>query len=365
MPVATKSSFHISGGGLGLGIRGGAQLSPFRISRSQHKAELFGPEDIPVLRKFEPTISFFFGRRGKGKSLTLTWLAKFARTQFKAQGLMCGSECPSYCSRHVKIAANFWMEHADIVNPNLIEDLSQYPDWGRNLFICFDEAQSIITSRRAMSHVNVNFIPFVTQIRKRNNEMAIATQFPQNIDIGVLQQIDFFALVDGYNFTYDGVPRSIDVGVWDWWGQWTGKWHRKQWPPQEKDRDWAFKIHNTHTLKNEYISGQIIPPPWAKNKDQIIRTEYGQDWEEEYNLGYALAKEAEPEGNYETPAEGEEFASFVGKHEPPFTLASLLPGCRGRYRINTIAQLRDELVSLGYLVAKGADGIWGVEVSKA
>ena len=265
---------------------------PFGVQKEE-AVEVLHATDLEVSR-FDPTVRMLFGRRGKGKTLGMTTFAELQRQRFEEEGTGCSKDCDDHCWLHQRVAANYWMQPAKIINPKLVEDLSQYPQWGRSLYICLDEIQAFVNNRRAMQRTSVDFIQFLTQIRKRNNEIIMTTQFPQVVDPSVLFQIDLFNRMELWR---GGDPDGnsgwhIDVLEWDWWGQWSGRHERKPWPPREEDADNTFTMWNVDLMFPQFKSGQIIPPTWSKARDQVIMHEFGSDWEEEHDLGYELTPEA-------------------------------------------------------------------------
>ena len=238
----------------------------FDLSTPNYQMQPIFPSSLRLRRRPEYTVIMLTGRRGKGKTLGMTCMADFQGRRFKEKHLP------------FQVASNYWMEPADRVHPKLLQALNEFPPWGRNLYICVDEAGALLSSRRSMMQMNVNFAQFVTQIRKRHCDLIMATQFPQWVDITALYQVDLFCEMEAF----EGPHRTlhIHVNVWDWWGQWTGRTRKKPWPPQEQDVDWEFTIWNAHTMFSKYMTDQVQPPPWAKNQDQIIDFEWGDKLEE-------------------------------------------------------------------------------------
>lgn len=304
--IQTPMSFGRSNG---IGIEFGVE--------KEDAIEVLNAADIPVSR-FDPTVRMLFGRRGQGKTLGMTAFAEFQRQRFAEHGTGCLDDCEDHCFLHQRVASNYWMQPAKIINPKLVEDLSQYPQWGRKLYICVDEIQAFANNRRAMQRTSVDFIQFLTQIRKRENEIIMTTQFPQVVDPSVLFQIDLFdrmELYRGISEQTGEIGWHIQVLEWDWWGQWSGRHERKPWPPREEDADDVFTIWDVHLMFPQFKSGQIIPPTWSKARDQVIMHEFGADYEDELDLGYELTPEA----------------AEIAAGEPIETLAQLLDAQMGAF----------------------------------
>jgi hypothetical protein len=302
----------------------------FDISRrGDRTVKLEGPDDMPLRHKFMSSAMFCFGRRGQGKSLGMTCLAEFQRQRY------------ARANNGYQVAANIWMEPAAIINPRMVEDLTTFPDWGRKLFICLDEVGALISNRRSMAKENIGFGAFLTQIRKRKNEFIMTTQFPQWTDLQVLYQIDFFMLMESPD---NG--RSVHVSVFDWWGQFTGNFKHKRWPPEPQDMDWEFTIRGTESMWRSYNSDQITAPIWAKNKDQIIMTEHG-DRQENYDVGY---EPEEVEGWADGPAASLE--EFLAEQTPGYPVTGILSAVE-RFtgqRMNSMAAAEHIDAKMGYKV---------------
>ena len=330
---------------LGSQTRGALRASPFNIthnnfltfdiSRSGDRSiKLEGPDDLPLRNKFYSSAAFCFGRRGQGKSLGMTCLAEFQRRRY------------ARARNGYRVAANIWMDPASIVNPKMVEDLCLFPDWGRKLYICLDEVGALISNRRSMAATNVSFGAFLTQIRKRRNEIIFTTQFPQWTDLQILYQIDFFLLMESHNS-----GRTIKIYVFDWWGQITGNFRRKRWPPEMSEVDWELTIVGADSMWHSYNSDAITAPIWAKNKDQIIMTEHGQDALDSYDVGY----EAEEIAQWGAEAPAEDFEQYLEQRQrfegPGFPVSSVVAALK-RFGIdmNTPGAADYVETEMGYIV---------------
>ncbi len=281
----------------------------FDLTPSRREVQIYGALDLMPTRRLDPLCVLLMGRRGKGKTLGMTCLADIQRRRYE------------HGNMPYKIVSNYWMEPAHRVDPKLVESMNAFPDWGRNLYLCIDEVGSQLANRRSLSRVNVDFMQFITQIRKRQNELVCTTQFPQWLDMAVLYQIDLFGRMDAFNGN-----RAIDVSWWDWWGQFSGNDKRKAWPPQPEDVDFEITIWNADLMWDKFRSDQIIPPAWAANKDQIIMKEHGADWIEEYGLadgswGYEVADDAAKQMNIKQPTT---LPELLDQQDGPFQVNALL-----------------------------------------
>lgn len=211
-------------------------------------------EDIPSKRKFSPLIMGFIGRRGKGKSLGMTAVAKLTMDRAALKG------------NRFSVASNYQLDFADWKDPFIVDIISEtYPWWARDMLICIDEIQAAFPNRRSIARINLDFATFLTQIRKRRVEVMWTTQFPQVLDYMVLMQTDLFIECEQFNNA-----RAIDCYVHDYWGQFTGKNFKKPWPPRRELYDWQVTLWNTDAVWGLYDTEEVVPPLWSKARDDIL-----------------------------------------------------------------------------------------------
>ena len=246
------------------GFNIGHSTARFDLRKAKETSmEIMVPEKMRWKPRLEPIIAMLIGRRGRGKTLGMTYLGAFQKARYKHLGL------PNL------IGSNYWNEFADILNPELVPWFNTeglFDPRARRMYATVDEAGSQFANRRSLSQVNVDFMQVLTQIRKLETEMVFTTQFPQWIDMGVLYQIDLFIGMDMDMDANGGV--DLNMAVWDWWGQWTGRNQRKIWPPQDSDIDWECTLVDADQMFGKYLTNQIIPPVWAKNRKQVIVSQW-------------------------------------------------------------------------------------------
>jgi len=311
---------------MGLGGRASLGLAnvtaTFNITKAEPKLGLGEPEEddhrifeltsMGVARRPVSEVTLLMGRRGRGKTLGMTWYAASRDRYYKRHGF------PN------KIAANYWMEHADYVRPDLVEWLMGYPDAGHDMFICLDELGTIVSNRRSLSRANLDFGNFLGQVRKRRNSVMSTTQFPQWIDKMTLYQIDLFMLMESH-----ANNSRIKVYVWDWFGQFTGDMRIKRWPPAQEDVDLIFWMLNTDKMFPKYLSDQVIAPSWSQNKDQIVKGQFGADWEEMYEypeLDLTVTREVHEEMTLAPPKSFKELLEREAeKREDVFRIDTWMP----------------------------------------
>lgn len=248
------------------------------------------PEDVESTHKFNPLVIMFIGRRGKGKSLAMTALAHWMRAAYKEK------------NQNTLVAANYQLRFADFKDPYIIDMLATFPDWGRDLLLCVDEIGGQFSNRRSMTQVTLDFVNFLTQIRKRNVEMLFTTQFPQMVDYQVLLQVD---LIVHCNVRAGG--RVVDLFLHDYWGQWTGYMDKKPWPPRILDYDKHIKLVNTRLMFPLYNTREVVPPMSNRHRSDTLATE---GWVDEMPI------EDQPEETA-LPAP-RDFNEFLARQQFPF-----------------------------------------------
>ncbi len=262
---------------------------------SQAQRDILLPGDMPPgSHFFRPTFALRWGRRGRGKTLTLVAEGHHFNVAYARRGLKTG--------RYPwQVLANFQNSHADITHPYLVELLSEYPPWGWNKRLEIDELA--MYAHRRKWQLNLNLESFITQIRKRSIEPSAATQFPQRLDNDIVEQVDLFIDCD-LEINGCGHPEHTFCAaqrVHDWWGQWSGGTWRKPWPPNPWDYDEFKWFHNTAAFFGSYVTEEIHSPVWWKDeqKQNIRLRQWGQETDleadtEKFRRLEDLTKEHQP-----------------------------------------------------------------------
>lgn len=229
---------------------------------------------------FNPVVVLFMGRRGLGKTLSMVHCADMTMRRIKRYGL------------DRKLLSNFWISFVDAqgplgweivaeeegvtrhpinpVDPYLLERLAfGMPRWAQNSTLCIDEAQAMIYNRRSMNRVNVSFTQFLIQIRKRRLEIMFTTQIPQMLDRNALFQIDLFCICEKIAF-----GKAVKLYVFDYWGQWTGYFGIRPWPPIIGEHDWEILLYPTDQQFGRYRSNEIIAPVGSEQREYILAEWY-------------------------------------------------------------------------------------------
>ncbi len=259
--------------------------------------------DFHTRGRFQPIITVRWGRRGKGKTLSLTAAGYHFKKGYEARGLdlikcfgcstyylpqarlerrcgTCNRQAPTW-QAPFQVVANYQVGYADLTHPYIVESLIEFPESGRNLHLMLDEIAVYFHRRRWMRSENLDFEAFATQIRKRNVEIEMATQFPQRIDSDIQDQIDLFIDCELYEEGCGNPLHRFCVAqrIHDWWGQWTGKTWRKPWPPHPWDYDRMMWFHNCDQFFSAYKDSAIHAAVWlgGATRDDMIKREWGDD----------------------------------------------------------------------------------------
>jgi len=119
----------------------------------------------------------YLGRRGSGKTLTMV---KDAYLAFKRGKKVISN------MKNIPFAE--YMSNEDILALDKNSNL-------KDAVILIDEAQIFFDSRRSMKKENINFSNFVQQIRKRNIDLYLTTQFANSIEKRLRDHTDIIAKV--------------------------------------------------------------------------------------------------------------------------------------------------------------------------
>ena len=269
-PFALPESYTgIEGYGRGPFGAGGIQAFAMPWERERKVQSLI---DIRPKSYVDASITaLFMGRRGRGKTLAMSALARIMQRRFmryRTGGRIMTNYWLDFLRRHQETN-----KPIDLYSPMLIDEAIEYPSWLRNAYMVLDEIQTAATGRRSMSRTNVGLSTFATQIRHRNVEMAFTTQFPQVLDYQLLLQVDLFVTVDIAARNQWGIPTALTFYIHDYWGQWTGRNYRKQWPPPDDQADSVRTFTGVSQLIGHYSTKQIIAPTFSPFRDRLVDDE--------------------------------------------------------------------------------------------
>ena len=313
-----------------------------------------------------PIVVLLMGRRGHGKTLFMTAMARHMIKQWDR------------LNADYRLFSNYRIDYMrkdksgrpiDMYSPYLIEDVMGYPDWFRNGYLLLDEIQTAASGRRSMSRSNVFLSTFLTQIRHRNIEAIFTTQFPQVLDYQLLLQVDLFVDIDIAHRGKGGVPEVLTLYVHDYWGQWTGKNWRKYWPPRQWEADAVKRITNVSSVVGHYSTEQIIVPTFMDDwsRAQVIESKEAKfedesDWHEEVREEITKAQDAreEPRVHY-----GSLDDYLKGLPPGELRISEILRPARKLSNITAVTDLATYLSDRGWLTYRDDKGIWMCERSES
>ncbi len=220
------------------------QVLTFKPTAQSAKDMPINPLDLPIRRRFSPIIIFLMGRRGQGKTLTMTGFAKSMQERFRRSGL------------RRRVLSNYKLRFTPEgdSDPFILDRILSAPFDYKDSYICIDEISTAFPSARAMRSMNLEFGYFLTQIRKVRSELIFSTQFPQEVDRRILRQVDLFVRCERI-----AGGRHIRLKWIDWWGQFTGlDFLNRSWPPGPDEFDWETVFLNTNRLFNLYDSNEMV-----------------------------------------------------------------------------------------------------------
>ena len=212
-------------------------------------------DGLPARRKHIPSVVCIFGRRGQGKTLLATTQAEQLQERFRR-----------FNTPH-RLYSNYWMAAADKSDQHIVEELQEFPRWLNDSpfsTLGIDEVAELLPSLRPMSNDNLLTMGFLKQIRKRGVSVIMATQYPQEVTMGILRQCDWFILTQ----SVEG-GRHLKTFWWDWPGNITGRWGRKYFPPERDTHDFAVGYSNTWRMFGRYRTEEIIAPRFAERREEI------------------------------------------------------------------------------------------------
>ena len=230
-------------------------------------------------------LGMLIGVRGEGKTYLMTGLLQrqqevYVKRRFPGR-LFANYECKFFRRAPDGRMIDYW-------SPWLLDEISMFPPHLSGGIMAIDEVQGGALGRRSMAGANVNFSFFLTQIRHRDIEALFTTQFPQLIDYQVLIQTNLFIRVRTVARYRSGAPAQIRCQIYDYWGTFTGKDYRKQWPPQPEDVDAVRDFYLAPWLAGTYDTKEIITSQyWSQQvRERIIRSEHerhggDREWLEE------------------------------------------------------------------------------------
>jgi hypothetical protein len=217
------------------------------------------PETLIGNDQFDPITVMLAGRRGRGKTAALTFLGQIFRDAYELHNVDA-----KVAANYNTTVANLGPEHnpSQYCNPYIVDDMMGFPPWADRLLVLIDEAAALFPRRRSTARVNVDFSTFMQQIRKRDVEVAFTTQFPGMLDDQLLVNIDLYCTVNMWPRHGWNAGKYIDIMIWDWHGQFTGRFTKPRIPP-DGPPTWRRRLHNANKIFGQYNTKEVIGPLWA------------------------------------------------------------------------------------------------------
>ena len=238
-------------------------------SGSRHDEEL----ERPVIEMAFPSkaisrIALFWGRRGTGKSLGMTYFGYLLDQLSKRRGYKTIT------------LANYQVSYADICDERILRTLAKFPDWAHDGRVLIDEITETMTSKRAMSRVAVQTESLLTMVRKLRLEMLCTAQFPHQLTGAVQHQIDFFVRTKmlyrpAVRMENGKMKRCWQVGLKTFWYDWNGSitdrpHDRRNWPPREEDADHVRVDWGLEQMFGHYQTNEIIVSEHIEGREEIV-----------------------------------------------------------------------------------------------
>lgn len=206
----------------------------------------------------DPVNLMFTGIRGKGKTLSMTALAKFFYDM--ANGSL-------------KVWSNYPITFGEY-HPNLPLEICDYPEWLRNGIILIDEIATFATALRSLSGQALEFSTFLQQVRKRHIHVWSATQFPWMVASYTNTQINAFVMPELHDYYAipDDDPRADTVWLsfFDWFGYYGDPLNQRyaHWPPPMEESISAMGLEGliASGAYDLYDTENVVEPAWLKRR---------------------------------------------------------------------------------------------------
>lgn len=275
------------------------------------------PQTLVGHGKFEPLTIMLAGRRGHGKTLSMTAIGHLFKQAYERHNV------------NVNIAANYNTSVATEglrpdgdrwASPYLLEDLMEFPVWADELLVLIDEAATAFPRRRSNARINLDFSTFLQMIRKRNIELLFTTQFPGMLDDQLLINIDLYCMVNAWPKPGTAPFTNVTIAIWDWHGQFSGRFTRPRIPP-DGPPTWRRTLYNVHTAYDLYNTKEVIGRLWGtgQQREEMAGQYWGKTEKDEAQEAPVLVQAAAPT----------DLRSFLHSLGQTFNLQRIVPDARG------------------------------------
>ncbi len=244
-----------------------------------------------------PRIIMLLGRRGKGKTATMTAVGAAMAAGYERDG------------QGKRVYANYIHKLAHVCDPDLVAHLTN--PLGTNIrdgLLLIDEIQESAAARKSLTRVNVSMGMVLTQLRKLNLEAIVTTQNAAQIDRWVLWQIDYFVEAEMW---WNG--KGINLYVHDWHGNIMHQRKKRYWPPMKEEADWMIPLEGTQWVFGQYFDQQRVNTAYVDEEVRALLAdkEWGrfgfdpQEWLREMSpdLLSAPGEEDDPTGEQRPSAD--------------------------------------------------------------
>ncbi len=239
-----------------------------------HLQDLLLPSAWELQPNLKPISVMFWGRRGRGKTLSMVAIANYQSHVFAS------------LETAFQVKTNIRMDFADYSSEFLIEEIikSYYDDAYRTL-CAFDEITSFVPSRRSMSGMNLDVGTFLGQIRKRLCEPMFTCQFPTEVSRDVLRQVDFFILTEAHIPKYAAFSKAlaqkayVKLYIFDYWGNYNGRMRPTEWPPPIYMADKVLYLFDVNKVWNQYQTSEVVVAHYGKKQEDRFNARRTAEWE--------------------------------------------------------------------------------------
>ena len=236
---------------------------------SRHSDELERPVvEMAFPKKAISRIALFWGRRGTGKSLGMTYFGYLLHQLNKRRGY------------NTITLSNYQVSYADICDQGILRKITKFPDWAHDGRLMIDEITETMTSKRSMSRVAVETESLLTMVRKLRLELLCTAQFPHQLTGAVQHQIDFFIRTKmlyrpAVRYVNGRMQRYWQVGLKTFWYDWNGSitdrpHDRRNWPPREEDADHVRVDWGLEQMFGHYQTNEVIVSEHLEGREEIV-----------------------------------------------------------------------------------------------
>ena len=186
------------------------------------------------------------------------------------------------------------------------------------------------------------------------------------MDNQILQQIDLFGTPKRIN-----KGRDLKIMLWDWWGQFTGNFATKKWPPNptENPPDYELTIYDIEQFYGSYPTEEVVAPMWSNSREDMVERSWGAELKNVSEADAVASEKAAADRYSRIAARGgliDSLASYMDSLEDRVALSQLLPDVRdltkGKENISTQAVLGEWMERNGWEVGMMGRTMMGIRL---